>query len=126
MESEDECRRDGAGAAAGPGTPDGATVRVCSLADLPEFGGVQVLVEGRPPLALWRVGERVFATDDTCTHGKASLATEGYLDGYVIECAMHQGSFDIRTGVAVAAPCRVPLRTYAVQVEDNDVFVTLD
>lgn len=106
--------------------PLGEAVRVCSLADLPPSGGVKVLVEGRAPLAVWRVGERVWATDDTCTHGKASLVADGYLEGHVIECGMHQGSFDVRTGAVVAAPCRIPLRTYAVRIQGDEVFVTLD
>lgn len=114
------------GAASPADAPRGEAVRVCSLADLPESGGVQVLVEGRAPLAVWRVGEQVWATDDTCTHGKASLVADGYLEGHVIECGMHQGSFDIRSGAVVAAPCRIPLRTYAVRMQGDDVFVILD
>lgn len=99
---------------------------MCSLADLPLRAGVQVLIEGRAPLALWRLDDRrVCATDDTCTHGKASLVNDGFLDGHIVECGMHQGCFDVRDGSVLALPCRVALRTYEVQIRDDDVYVVL-
>ncbi len=108
------------------GARDDGAVRVCRLADLRPDSGVQVRIGDRAPLALWRVGDAVFATDDTCTHGKASLATEGYLQGHVIECGMHQGRFDVRDGRVLLAPCRAPLRTYRVAIHDGEVYVTID
>jgi nitrite reductase/ring-hydroxylating ferredoxin subunit len=38
---------------------------------------------------------------------------------------MHLGSFHVPTGDVVAPPCEVPLRTYKVVLEDDDVFVDL-
>ncbi len=105
--------------------PHHEEVRVCRLADLKPDKGVQVLIEGREPIALWRVADKVFATDDTCTHGKASLAEDGYLEGHTIECGMHQGCFDVRNGRALVAPCTVALRTYQVEVRDGDIYITL-
>lgn len=102
-------------------------MRVCALADLPIGRGTQMLVEGRAPIALWRVEEReIWATDDTCTHGKASLVNDGFLDRHVVECGMHQGCFDVRDGRVLAAPCRVALRTYEVEIRGDDVYVVLD
>jgi len=47
----------------------------------------------------------------------------GYFDGDVIECPVHQGRFDVRTGRVLGAPASTPLRTYAVKVVDGDVYV---
>ena len=50
---------------------------------------------------------------------------DGMLDGDVIECCMHMGSFHVPTGNVVAPPCEVPLRTYKVVLEGDDVFADL-
>jgi nitrite reductase/ring-hydroxylating ferredoxin subunit len=43
------------------------------------------------------------------------------LEGDVIECCMHMGSFHVPTGNVVAPPCEVPLRT----LEGDDVLIDL-
>ena len=73
-------------------------------------------IEGAPPLAVYNLDGEYCATDDTCTHGEASLS-EGDLEGREIVCPFHLGSFDIRTGAACRAPCIRPIRTCAVTVE---------
>ncbi len=65
-----------------------------------------------------------YATDGYCTHEKAHLA-EGIVDGFEIECPLHFGAFDYRTGDPTVAPVCVALKTYSVEVEGNDVFVVL-
>jgi nitrite reductase/ring-hydroxylating ferredoxin subunit len=55
-------------------------------------------------------------TDDHCTHGPGSLS-DGYLDGFEIECDFHNGKFDIRTGEVTAPPCMIPVKTYKVIIE---------
>ena len=57
-------------------------------------------------------------------HAAASLA-DGMIEGDVIECCMHMGSFHIPTGKVVQPPCEVPLRTYQVVLKDEDVFADL-
>ena len=66
-----------------------------------------------------------FATDDTCTHGNASMA-EGDIDGSEVYCPFHMGAFDIRTGEATVAPCSVPLKTYEVVIEDGYLFILME
>ena len=80
---------------------------------------------GSTVLAVYNVGGAFYATDNECTHGAASLA-DGILEGDVIECTLHFGAFNVKTGEAVQPPCFVPLRTYKVAVKDGQVFVDLD
>lgn len=75
-------------------------------------------------VALFYVDGCVYATQDTCTHGRASLA-DGYLIGDEVECPLHQGMFNVRTGEATAAPCTEPLKTYRVEVRDGTVLLQL-
>lgn len=100
-------------------------VRICSVSEISEDDGLRVDVPGYQPLAVWRVDENVFVTDDTCTHGQASLTEGGILDGFEIECGLHLGAFDIRDGRVTSAPCTIPLRVYAVRVQGEDVLAEL-
>ena len=84
----------------------------------------QVTLDGHAAIAIYNLGGEYFATDDTCTHGDASLA-EGDIDGDEIVCPFHMGSFDIRTGEACSAPCAFPLKTYKVRIEQKMLYVEI-
>jgi nitrite reductase/ring-hydroxylating ferredoxin subunit len=76
-------------------------------------------------IALYSAEGQVFATYDMCSHGKARLS-EGYLEELEIECPLHQGTFDIRTGQALKAPCVVPVRSFQTRLEEDDIFVFVE
>src|ERR1700722_16207037 len=80
----------------------------------------RIEVPGRAPIAIYNVAGPFYATDDTCTHGEASLA-DGFLDGHVIECPFHAGTFDVRSGEALTFPCVLALGSYPVRIEASDV-----
>ncbi|HEY9222951.1 MAG TPA: non-heme iron oxygenase ferredoxin subunit [Variovorax sp.] len=91
--------------------------------DVPEDDVIGAQVAGRD-IALYKVEGRIFATDNTCTHGQARLC-DGFLDGFEIECPLHQGRFDIRDGRATCAPVTADLRSYPVRIEGGRVFLQL-
>jgi naphthalene 1,2-dioxygenase system ferredoxin subunit len=90
---------------------------------LPEADVVELDVAGRT-LAFYRVEGVVFATDNICTHGHARLC-DGFFEGYEIECPLHQGKFDVRSGKAMCAPLTEDIRTYPVKIEGGRVFIDL-
>ena len=90
---------------------------------VPEEDVVAVQVAGRE-VALYGVDGEVYATDNICTHGHARLC-DGFLEGGEIECPMHQGKFDVRSGKAMCAPLTEDIRTYPVKIENGRVFVDL-
>lgn len=92
-------------------------------ADVPDDDVIGVTVAGRA-LALYGVGGAVYATEDRCTHGHARLC-DGFLDGHEIECPLHQGRFDVRTGAPTCAPAAEPVRSYPVKIEGDRVYVAL-
>lgn len=98
--------------------------RAGSVAALETAEGVLGARAGGRAIALFMVAGRVYATDDLCTHGHARLS-EGYLEGALIECPLHQGMFDVRDGRAAGAPCSLPLRTYPVRCDDDDILVEI-
>ena len=101
----------------------GSVVRVCAAAEVAP-GSVKAYAIGAHTLAVYNIDGTLYVTDDECTHAAASLA-DGMLEGDVIECCMHMGSFRVPTGEPVAPPCEIPLRTYQVIVRDGDVWVDL-
>jgi nitrite reductase/ring-hydroxylating ferredoxin subunit len=101
-----------------------AETAVCAVSDIAE-NSVKSFEIGTTTLAVYNVGGTFYATDNECTHGAASLA-DGILEDGIIECTMHFGAFDVKTGEAVQAPCHLPLRTYKVAVKDGQVYVDLD
>lgn len=93
-------------------------------ADVKTENGLQVIIPGYPPIAVFHLGDNFFATNDTCTHGNFSLCEGEIFDGQV-ECALHAGAFDIRTGEPTEYPCIIPLKTYPVTVEDGKIYADL-
>ena len=98
-------------------------VRAAVRADLVQDDVVAATVEGRE-VALYCIGDEILATDNICTHGHARLS-EGFLMDDCVECPLHQGQFNVRTGEPVCEPVTEPIRTYPVRVTGDDVEVGL-
>jgi nitrite reductase/ring-hydroxylating ferredoxin subunit len=96
---------------------------VCAAGDLPP-GSVKSFEIGDEIVAVYNVDGTFYATEARCTHGFADLA-DGILDGDVIECSLHFGAFNVRSGKAVQAPCFTDLKTFRTEVRNGQVFVDL-
>ncbi len=94
---------------------------LCRVADVP-VGGALKVETGNLVLAVFNVDGRIYVTNDQCTHGPGSLS-EGYIDGEVVECNFHNGAFHIPTGAVTAPPCMIPLQTYPVTIQGDQVFI---
>jgi apoptosis-inducing factor 3 len=97
--------------------------KVASFPSMPEDGITGVNVDGMP-IALYRLGDEVFATHGICTHALAFLS-DGWVEDGKIECPLHQGQFDIRTGRALCAPVTEDLRVYRVKRDGDDILINL-
>jgi nitrite reductase/ring-hydroxylating ferredoxin subunit len=87
-----------------------------------EDGEVIAIALGDRQIALYKLDGEIFATDNTCTHAQACLS-EGWLEDGIIECPLHQGRFDLRTGKGLGAPIDKDLTTFRVRTEGDDVLV---
>jgi nitrite reductase/ring-hydroxylating ferredoxin subunit len=94
-------------------------VLVAELSELARRKKKQVIV-GATPIALFLVGDRVFALHDVCVHKQRSLSKGTVLHGRVV-CPGHQWAFDPATGEAEDQSECQP--TYDVRVEDGKVYV---
>jgi nitrite reductase/ring-hydroxylating ferredoxin subunit len=100
-----------------------ALVWVCSRGDLEDGEIFKAEVDGVGAVAIYCIGDDVFATSDVCTHGEASLSEDGFIDGFRVVCSWHDGQFDLRTGEPMALPCFEPLKTYAVMRDGDAVYI---
>ena len=100
---------------------NGDFVTVARVDGCREGQPLQVWVDDRP-LALCRVGEKVYAISDLCTH-QATFLSEGRLEGTVIECPAHGARFDVTTGKVLRLPAVKAVKTYPVRVVDGDIQV---
>ena len=98
-------------------------VDALSADDLPVDDVIGLQLAGRD-IALYTVGDAVYATDNTCTHGHARLC-DGFLEGHEIECPLHQGKFDVRDGRPRCAPVTEALRCYPVRIEGRRVLLRM-
>lgn len=96
---------------------------LCRLDELPMEEGRTFSVEGRP-VGVFRLDDGVYALHDVCTHGMGRL-TEGYVERGLVECPLHAGCFDIRTGRARTPPVTVDVAAYPVTIEAGTVYVDL-
>jgi MocE subfamily Rieske [2Fe-2S] domain protein len=75
--------------------------------------------------AVYRTADnRLYASEGACTHGNAHLA-DGFVKGTLIECAKHNGRFDVRDGSPVRPPVCVGLKTYPVREENGKIYLNV-
>lgn len=75
--------------------------------------------------AIYRSPEdQYFCTAGLCTHEEVHLS-DGLVMDHIIECPMHNGQFDYRTGEPKRSPACVKLKTYPVKVENETVFIDI-
>jgi naphthalene 1,2-dioxygenase system ferredoxin subunit len=99
-------------------------IDVAGAEEVPGGDVIGVAVAGRD-IALYGIDGKVLATDNTCTHGQARLC-DGFLEGHEIECPLHQGKFDVRSGKPTCGPVTEDIKTYPVRIEAGRVYLALD
>ncbi|WP_329458435.1 bifunctional 3-phenylpropionate/cinnamic acid dioxygenase ferredoxin subunit [Streptomyces sp. NBC_01497] len=100
-----------------------AFARVCALSELEDGMPKRVELEGVPVSVVRTEGE-VFAINDICSHANVSLS-EGEVENCQIECWLHGSSFDLRTGKPSGLPATRPVPVYPVQIQGDDVLVSV-
>ena len=89
-----------------------------------EQGWVTPVKLGARRLAVYDTPSGVHISLALCNHGGANLC-DGYFDGHVIECPLHQGAFDVRDGRAISAPATRPMKVFPARVQGGMVQVLL-
>ncbi|HEY4253722.1 MAG TPA: non-heme iron oxygenase ferredoxin subunit [Roseomonas sp.] len=97
-------------------------VRVASLAEIGDREAVAIEHDGHQIALFLLEGGEIRATDNVCTHAYA-LLTDGWVEEGVIECPLHGGRFDVRSGCGLGAPITRDLKTWPVRVTEGEIFI---
>ncbi|MDX1615880.1 MAG: non-heme iron oxygenase ferredoxin subunit [Candidatus Promineifilaceae bacterium] len=73
-------------------------------------------------VALFNIDGEYYCIEDVCTHDGGPVA-EGPLEGHTIACPRHGALFDVRDGSVLSMPAVVPVPTYDVRIEGDDILV---
>lgn len=92
--------------------------------DFLEPGELMYVEVDDEPVCLINLDGELHAINDACTHEEASLS-DGTIDGDLIECPLHGGAFNIRTGAAAAMPVVVAIEKYEVRIVGDDVQIAV-
>lgn len=76
-------------------------------------------------IAVYNSGGTFHSTAGVYTH-EHTFMSEGYFDGHVIECPLHQALLDIRTGAVFSPPATEPLRVFETRTINGQVEVKIE
>ncbi len=74
------------------------------------------------PVCLVNFEGEFYALNDCCTHQDASLS-DGEIVGNDLECPLHGGAFDIKTGKPTSFPVVTPVDMYQIKVEGDQILI---
>jgi nitrite reductase (NADH) small subunit len=97
--------------------------RIGRLSEIPLGEGRNYEVEGRR-IAVFRTRTgQIFATQAECPHRRGPLA-DGLVGGTTVVCPLHDWTYDLATGAALAGDCDIAV--YPVRVtEDGAVLLSM-
>jgi 3-phenylpropionate/trans-cinnamate dioxygenase ferredoxin component len=85
-------------------------------------GTTRRVVVNSSEILLCNVAGNIYAIEDVCTHDGGPL-DQGELEGECVICPRHGATFDVRTGDALTLPAVLPVMTYSVNVEGDDIYI---
>ena len=96
-------------------------VKVARVDEIPP-GEMKLVVLDGEEIVVANVDGEFFAFGNRCTHADGALC-KGILILDVVECPLHAGQFNVRTGEVVSPPPAEPIPVYPVLVDGNDIKI---
>ncbi len=95
--------------------------RVSGPTEIPP-GTIKVVKAAGQEVSITNVEGKYYAFPNKCTHLGGPVG-RGELTGFDVQCPWHGSKFDVRTGAVVTPPAQIPLKTFAVKVDADGVWV---
>jgi len=96
-------------------------VDIGALADFPDGRGTPMQV-GNRRLAIFRIGEQVYAIDDHCPHRGFPLH-DGPISETTVRCRTHGSCFDLATGEVLRGPAKRGPQSYRIWTDTGRVLI---
>ncbi|MCP5062412.1 MAG: Rieske (2Fe-2S) protein, partial [Ignavibacteriae bacterium] len=97
--------------------------KVCNLSELKESFGSRFLINDTD-IAVFKIGEKIFAVNNVCPHQQAALMFEGFVENETVVCPLHGWCFELETGNLCGG--NRGLTSYPFKVIDSEVFVKVE
>ncbi|MGV7220006.1 MAG: Rieske (2Fe-2S) protein [Nitrospinales bacterium] len=88
--------------------------------DIPDGRG-KLYEVGDESIAVFKVGEKIFAIEDFCKHRGGALS-QGHLEGNLVECPMHGWVYDIFTGECLTNS-KGKVKNYEVVLDNEKIII---
>lgn len=101
-----------------------SAIRVCAVSEVP-VGEARRVQVGDREVAVVNLGDEGFrAVDTICSHAHYFLDEgEVDVDDETIECPKHGSTFDLNTGKPRSLPATLPVDTFVVTMENDDILI---
>ena len=98
-------------------------IQIARTSEIPQ-GTIKMIEANRARIALANIDGTFYAIEDRCSHDDGPLG-QGELDGKEVECPRHGARFDMTTGKPMNLPAVVPVKSFQVKVDDNNILIEL-
>ena len=98
-------------------------IYVCDKIDI-DFEDLKRFDHGDKTFCIYNIKDGFYATDGMYTHEDVHLE-DGLVTDDEIECPMHQGIFNIKTGAVIQDPPCDSLKTYDVKVDGEKIYIKI-
>lgn len=102
----------------------GAELKLLGPASSVHEGSMRTFALAGEEILVANIEGEYFGVDNMCSHALGWL-DEGFLhpQTFEVECALHSGRFDLRSGKATRLPCMEPIATYRIIRRGENLFV---
>ena len=100
------------------------TKSVAKISDIAP-GTTKKVTIGTTDVLLCNVAGTIHAIEDVCSHDGCEL-DQGELEDCRIMCPRHGAYFDVTTGQALTLPAILPIPTYAVSIDGDEIRISLE
>jgi len=98
-------------------------IEVCEESEI-EIDDLKRFDYDNKTFCIYKLEDGFYATDGICTHEAVHLE-DGLVMDDEIECPMHQGIFNIKSGKALSPPACEDLKTYPIKIEDKKIYIQI-
>lgn len=97
-------------------------VKVARYSELPVRTGQAIEIDGEK-IALFRLTNgAIYAIEDKSPHPKGGVLSEGLVSGHYVFCPVYDWKISLIDG-KVQAPDEGQVKTFEVEMEDDDIFI---
>ncbi len=88
-------------------------------------GLIKVVETKYASIGITKIGEKIVAFEDVCTHDGEAIS-HGKIESGCIICPRHFAKFDLASGKALCMPATEDLTTYQTRISGEDIEVEIE